>query len=99
MATVALSATAQDSCVVFGDVATQPKMMGFLYDPVTLKNINYVVHIHHTDSSIYDYSYFSEDLVLDAHEKPNEEIEEAMFNFDLHGIEYQHLGWVEGGQE
>jgi len=99
MATVALSATAQDSCVVFGDVATQPKMMGFLYDPVTLKNINYVVHIHHTDSSIYDYSYFSEDLVWDAHEHLNEEFEEALFTFDLHGIEYHDLDELEGGQE
>lgn len=99
MATVVSYATAQDSCVVFGDVIPQPKLMGFMDDPVTWKNINYVVHIHHTDSSLYDYSFISEAIILDANEHLNEEFEEAFFTFDLHGIEYHDLDELEGGQE
>lgn len=89
----------QDSCVVFGDAPPQIQLMGFITEDYSPKNINYVVHIHHTDSSIYDYSYISDDIIWDAHEHLNEEFEEASFTFDLHGILYHDLDELEGGQE
>lgn len=88
MTTVALSATAQDSCMVFGDTPPLPKLMGFI-DPVSWKNINYVVHIHHSDS--FPTSYISTDVVLDADEHLNEQFEEAFLTFDLASIQYHDL--------
>ena len=87
----------QDSCAVFGDQPQAIRMMGYMPDPPSWKNINYVVHIHYTDSSSYDYSYLSDSIVWDAHEHLNEEFEEALFTFDLHAIEYHNLDSLLGG--
>lgn len=89
----------QDSCVVFGDAPPEIQIMGFMVNDYAVKNINYVVHIHYTDSSTYDYSYLSEDIILAAHDHLNEEFVEAAFSFDLHGILYHNLDELEGGQE
>lgn len=91
-------AQAQDSCVVFEpQVNYQVKMMGYMPDGYSPKNINYVVHIHYTDSVDYNYSYISEDVIWDAHDHLNEEFEEALFSFDLQAIEYHNLDSLEGG--
>ena len=89
----------QDSCAVFGEPTNLGiRMMGYMPDPPSWKNINYVVHIHYTDSSDYDYSYLSDSIILDAHEHLNEEFEEALFSFDLHAIEYHNLDSLPGGE-
>lgn len=80
-------AAAQDSCVVFDpEINYQARMMGYTPDPPSWKEINYVVHIHHTDS--IPYSYISDNVVYDAHDHLNEEFEEAMLSFNLISIEY-----------
>lgn len=98
-AAIALSATAQDSCAVFEVEVPAVKMMGYNPDPVDWKSVNYVVHIHYTDSLPYQYSYLSEAIVWDAHEHLNEEFEEALFSFDLVSIEYHNLDEVDGMSE
>ena len=93
-------AQAQDSCAVFGEPTNlEVRMMGYMPDPPSWKNVNYVVHIHYTDSSTYQYSYLSDAIVWDAHEHLNEEFEEALFSFDLVAIEYHNLDEVDGLQE
>lgn len=90
---------AQDSCVVFTPQTNyQVKMMGYMPDPPSWKNVNYVVHIHHTDSFPYEYSSLSDVIVWDAHEHLNEEFEEALFSFDLVAIEYHDLDEYEGSE-
>ena len=81
----------QDSCVVFDPQIPAIKMMGYNPDPPSWKNIDYVVHIHHTDSFPFEYSYLDEDIIWDAHEHLNEEFEEAMFSFDLVQVQYHDL--------
>jgi hypothetical protein len=86
----------QDSCAVFDVPIPTIKMMGYNPDPPSWKDINYVVHVHYTDSFPYEYSYLDESIIWDAHEHLNEEFEEAMFTFDLLAIEYHNLDEVEG---
>lgn len=86
----------QDSCAVFDVPAPAIKMMGYNPDPPSWKNVNYVVHIHYTDSFPYEYSLLGDAIIWDAHEHLNEEFEEAMFTFDLLAIEYHDLDEVEG---
>ena len=70
--------------------------MGYNPDPPSWKNVNYVVHVHYTDSFPYEYSMLGDAIIWDAHEHLNEEFEEAMFTFDLLAIEYHNLDEVEG---
>ena len=98
-AAIALNATAQDSCAVFEVEVPAVKMMGYNPDPVDWRSVNYVVHIHYTDSLPYQYSYLSEAIVWDAHEHLNEEFEEALFSFDLVSVEYHNLDEVDGMSE
>ena len=94
-----LLAYGQDSCAVFGEPTNLGiKMMGYMPDPPSWKNINYVVHIHYTDSSTYDYSNIPDSVVYDAHEHLNEEFEEALFSFDLMAVEYHNLDDYEGSE-
>lgn len=86
----------QDSCAVFDVPTPAVKMMGYNPDPPSWKNVNYVVHIHYTDSFPYEYSLLGDTVIWDAHEHLNEEFEEAMFTFDLLDIEYHNLDEVEG---
>ena len=86
----------QDSCAVFDVPTPAVKMMGYNPDPPSWKNVNYVVHIHYTDSFPYEYSLLGDAIIWDAHEHLNEEFEEAMFTFDLLAIEYHNLDEVEG---
>jgi len=76
----------QDSCAVFGNGTIQPMMMGYMPQTVEWKTINYVIHIHYTDS--FPDSYLPIDIVQDAAVHLNEEFEEASINFDLIDIEY-----------
>ena len=77
----------QDSCIVFGDESMlQAKWMGYNPDPPQWEEINYVVHIHHSDS--FPNSYIAEGVIYDAHEHLNEEFEEAMLTFDLVQVQY-----------
>ena len=87
----------QDSCAVFDVPTPAVKMMGYMPDPPSWKNVNYVVHVHYTDSLPYAYSHLGDAIVWDAHEHLNEEFEEAMFTFDLLAIEYHNLDELEGG--
>jgi hypothetical protein len=89
----------QDSCAVFEVPTPAIKMMGYMPDPPSWKNVNYVVHVHYTDSFPYQYSYLGDTIIWDAHEHLNEEFEEALFSFDLLAIEYHNLDEVEGMQE
>jgi len=86
----------QDSCAVFDVPTPAIKMMGYNPDPPSWKNVNYVVHVHYTDSLPYEYSMLGDAIIWDAHEHLNEEFEEAMFTFDLLAIEYHNLDEVEG---
>ena len=52
----------------------------------SMEEINYVVHVHHTDS--FPNSYVSESVIMSAHEHLNEEFDEAMLTFDLVAILY-----------
>jgi len=74
-------------------------MMGYTPDPIEWKSVDYVVHIHYTDSFPYQHSYIGESIILDAHEHLNEEFEEAMFSFELVSIEYHNLDEVDGMDE
>jgi len=76
----------QDSCVVFGEENIQPRMMGYVPEPVQWEEIDYVYHIHYTDS--FPDSYIPEDVLLDAHDHLNEEFEEAMLTFEMIDIIY-----------
>lgn len=77
----------QDSCEVFGiPDGVQVRMMGYMPSPPQWEEINYVVHIHHSDS--FPNSFISEDVIYDAHDHLNEEFEEVMLVFDLVQIEY-----------
>ena len=89
----------QDSCAVFEVPSPAVRMMGYTPDPPSWKNVNYVVHVHHTDSFPYEYSYLDQSIIWDAHEHLNEEFEEAMFTFDLLAIQYHDLDEVEGMDE
>ena len=89
----------QDSCAVFDVPTPAVKMMGYTPDPPSWKNVNYVAHVHYTDSFPYEYSYLDQSIILDAHDHLNEEFEEAMFTFELIAIEYHNLDEVEGMQE
>jgi hypothetical protein len=74
-------ATAQyatDSCVVFEVDVPAVKMMGYMPANPEWTEINYVIHIHHTDS--FPDSYLSETVIYDAHDHLNQELEEAMFS-------------------
>ena len=86
----------QDSCAVFDVPTPAARMMGYNPDPPSWKNVNYVVHVHYTDSFPYEYSLLGDAIIWDAHEHLNEEFEEAMFTFDLLAIEYHNLDEVEG---
>ena len=86
----------QDSCAVFDVPTPAIRMMGYNPDPPSWKNVNYVVHVHYTDSLPYEYSMLGDAIIWDAHEHLNEEFEEAMFTFDLLAIEYHNLDEVEG---
>jgi len=86
----------QDSCAVFDVPTPVIRMMGYNPDPPSWKNVNYVVHVHYTDSFPYEYSMLGDAIIWDAHEHLNEEFEEAMFTFDLLAIEYHNLDEVEG---
>jgi len=86
----------QDSCVVFDIPTPAVRMMGYTPDPPSWKNVNYVVHVHYTDSFPYEYSLLGDAIIWDAHEHLNEEFEEAMFTFDLLAIEYHNLDEAEG---
>lgn len=80
----------QDSCVVFSpEINNNIKVMGLYTDPPTWKNINYVVHVHYTDS--FPNSILAEDIIYDADDHLNEEFEEAMFSFDLVTIQYHNF--------
>ena len=92
-------AAGQDSCAVFEVPIPSIKMMGYNPDPPSWKDVNYVVHIHYTDSFPYQYSHLGDAIIWDAHEHLNEEFEEALFTFDLLAIEYHNLDEVEGMQE
>jgi hypothetical protein len=81
----------QDSCAVFDVPTPAIKMMGYNPEPPSWKNVNYVVHVHYTDSFPYEYSLLGDAIIWDAHEHLNEEFEEAMFTFDLLAIEYHNL--------
>ena len=76
----------QDSCAVFGNEDLQPRMMGYAPGSIQWEEIDYVYHIHYTDS--FPDSYIPEDIIMDAHEHLNEEFDEAMINFDLVDIIY-----------
>ena len=77
----------QDSCAVFGDEGNfQAKFMGMPYVTPQWEEINYVVHVHYTDS--FPNSYVSESVIMSAHEHLNEEFDEAMLTFDLVSILY-----------
>ena len=89
----------QDSCAIFEVPSPAVRMMGYTPDPPSWKNVNYVVHVHHTDSFPYEYSYLDQSIIWDAHEHLNEEFEEAMFTFDLLAIQYHDLDEVEGMDE
>ena len=94
-----LLAYGQDSCVVFGEPTNlEVRMMGYMPDPPSWKNINYVVHIHYTDSFPHAYSNLPDSIIYDAHEHLNEEFEEALFSFDLAGVEYHNLDEYENSQ-
>jgi len=87
IATITFNVSAQDSCAVFGNEQPVVLAMGLFDDnPVFWKTINYVVHVHHTDS--FPDSYVSEDVIYDAHDHLIEEFEEVMINFSLAAIEY-----------
>lgn len=93
-------AIAWGQCVTYGEpVDLQVRMMGYNPGPVEWKSVNYVVHIHYTDSFPYQYSQIGEAIVWDAHDHLNEEFEEALFSFDLISIEYHNLDEVEGMAE
>ena len=78
---------AQDSCVVFGNESEiTPAIMGLFLEPTDWKEIDYVYHIHYTDS--FPDSYIPEDVLLDAHEHLNEEFDEAMLTFEMIDIIY-----------
>jgi hypothetical protein len=77
----------QDSCAVFEVPILEVRMMGYAPDPPSWTEVNYVVHVHHTDS--FPDSYLPETVIYDAHEHLNEELEEAMFSFNLLDIEYR----------
>jgi len=82
-------ATAQyatDSCVVFEVDVPAVKMMGYMPTNPEWTEINYVIHIHHTDS--FPDSYLPETVIYDAHDHLNQELEEAMFSFNLMDVEY-----------
>ena len=84
---IPISMLGQDSCVVFGDEPLlQAKWMGYNPPPMQWEEINYVVHIHHSDS--FPNSYIAENVIYDAHEHLNEEFEEAMLSFDLVQVQY-----------
>jgi hypothetical protein len=83
-------------CAVFDVPTPAVRMMGYNPDPPSWKNVNYVVHVHYTDSFPYEYSMLGDAIIWDAHEHLNEEFEEAMFTFDLLAIEYHNLDEVEG---
>ena len=76
----------QDSCAVFGNENVQPRMMGYIPNPLQWQTINYVIHIHYTDS--FPDSFIPIDIAEDAAEHLNEEFEEAMLTFDLVDIVY-----------
>lgn len=76
----------QDSCAVFGSDNVQPRMMGYVPEPMQWEEIDYVYHIYYTDS--FPDSYIPEDIIMDAHEHLNEEFDEAMLSFDLVSIVY-----------
>ena len=82
-------ATAQyatDSCVVFEVDVPAVKMMGDMPTNPEWTEINYVIHIHHTDS--FPDNYLPETVIYDAHDHLNQELEEAMFSFNLMDVEY-----------
>ena len=79
----------QDSCAVFGGENIQPRMMGYVPEPIQWEEIDYVYHVHYTDS--FPDSYISEDIIMDAHEHLNEEFDEAMISFDLVSISYHNF--------
>jgi hypothetical protein len=91
-----VNGTAQE-CEVFGETGPPVLAMGMVTD-VSWKNINYVVHIHYTDSFPHAYSNLPDSIIYDAHEHLNEEFEEALFSFDLAGIEYHNLDEYENSQ-
>ncbi len=88
-----------NSCAVFEVPTPAVRMMGYNPDPPFWKEVNYIVHIHYTDSTPYEHSLIDESVVWDAHEHLNEEFEEAMFTFDLIAIEYHNLDEAEGMNE
>lgn len=95
-----LPAIAWGQCVTYGEpVDLEVRMMGYNPDPIDWKSVNYVVHVHYTDSFPYEYSYIAESIVWDAHEHLNEEFEEALFSFDLIEVEYHNLDEVDGLHE
>lgn len=91
-----VNGTAQE-CEVFHVETPQVLAMGMVTE-VDWKNINYVVHIHHTDSFPYEYSNLPDSIILDAHEHLNEEFEEALFTFDLVQIVRHDLDDYEDSQ-
>ena len=89
-------AQVQDSCVVFNpEVNYAVRMMGYMPSDPEWTEVDYVVHIHHTDS--FPNSYVSDVVVYDANEHLNEEFEEAMFSFNLLAIQYHDLDDYEDG--
>lgn len=93
-------AIAWGQCITYGEpVDLQVRMMGYTPDPIEWKSVDYVVHIHYTDSFPYQYSYIGESIIWDAHDHLNEEFEEALFSFDLVSIQYHNLDEVDGMSE
>ena len=81
----------QDSCAVFEVPTPAVKMMGYMPDPPAWKNINYVVHIHHTDS--LENSFIPYEVIYDADNHLNEEFEEALFSFNLVDVMPHDRDW------
>ena len=87
---LSLSSQAQDECVVFSsEESVYAKFMGLQSRSIQWEEIDYVYHVHYTDS--FPDSYISEDIIMDAHEHLNEEFEEAMISFDLVSIAYHNF--------
>lgn len=92
---VVSTAWGQSECVVFGEAPRETRTTQFTRD-VNWKNINYVVHVHHTDS--FPDSYLPTEVVLDAHAHLNEEFEEAYLTFDLAEIQYHDFDEFESSE-
>ena len=78
----------QDSCAVFGNENVQPRMMGYVPEPVQWQD-DRLRHTHTLYRQLSQTATYLRDISRKMpHEHLNEEFEEAMLNFDLVDIVY-----------